>query len=111
LHQKDLPGCPDLAFARYHVAIFIHGCFWHGHECHLFKQPLTRTQYWIPKIAATQKRDQQGIKELQAMGFRTLIIWECALRGAKRHNLSHILQLCEQFITHSNLVSMEIKAD
>jgi DNA mismatch endonuclease (patch repair protein) len=82
LHSKDLPGKPDLVLAKYHAAIFIHGCFWHGHDCPLFRLPGTRSEFWQKKIDETRTRDFRAIETLTSSGWRSFIIWECALRGS-----------------------------
>jgi len=81
LHVKDLPGKPDIVLPRYNVAIFVHGCFWHGHNCSLFKWPATRKEFWRKKINRNQANDQRAIRRLSAAGWRVLTVWECALRG------------------------------
>lgn len=80
LHDKRLPGKPDLVLPRHNAVVFIHGCFWHGHKCHLFKWPKTRKRFWVKKILANRKRDRQVLKELTKNGWRTLVIWECSFR-------------------------------
>jgi len=84
LHSKKLPGRPDLSLPRYHSVIFVHGCFWHGHNCHLFRWPATRTGFWRKKIGRNRFVDRRAIRKLQADGWRVLAIWECALRGRKK---------------------------
>jgi DNA mismatch endonuclease, patch repair protein len=84
LHRKDLPGRPDLVFARYRTALFIHGCFWHGHGCHLSKMPETRKEFWAAKIAGNMLRDARAVAALREQGWRVAIIWECAIRGPGR---------------------------
>lgn len=81
LHAKELPGKPDLVFPKYRVAVFVHGCFWHGHNCHLFKLPATRTEFWKNKISANTKRDIRVRRQLVASGWRVAVVWECALKG------------------------------
>lgn len=83
IHTTHLPGKPDLVLPKYKAAIFVHGCFWHGHNCHYFKIPKTRTEFWLAKIEGNKKRDIQQIKSLNNNGWRVLIIWECAVRQAK----------------------------
>lgn len=78
---RTLPGSPDLVFARYRATILVHGCFWHGHDCHLFRLPGTRPEFWSAKISRNRERDVEVVKALSDQGFRTLVIWECALRG------------------------------
>lgn len=81
LHSRSLPGRPDLVLPRYHVAIFVHGCFWHGHNCLLFRWPRTREEFWRKKITGNQERDNRVIDQLHSLGWRVLTIWECAFRG------------------------------
>lgn len=83
LVRKDLPGKPDLVLTRWQVAIFVHGCFWHGHvECRYATVPRTRTEFWAAKIAANATRDARAIDALIALGWRVIVVWECALRDA-----------------------------
>jgi DNA mismatch endonuclease (patch repair protein) len=82
LHRRDLIGCPDLVFPQFKAVIFVHGCFWHGHECHLFKFPQTRTKFWLTKIHGNRERDSRVAQALRADGWRVLPVWECAVRGS-----------------------------
>lgn len=84
LHARNLPGKPDLVFPRYKAVIFVNGCFWHGHGCHLFKWPSTRKEFWREKITGTMERDKRKQAALLGEGWRTLVIWECALKGKSR---------------------------
>ena len=84
LHASNLPGKPDLVFPRYKAVIFVNGCFWHGHGCRLFKWPSTREKFWKEKITGTIERDKKKLAALQSEGWRTLVIWECALKGINR---------------------------
>lgn len=84
LHGAQLPGRPDLVFPSLNAVIFINGCFWHGHRCHLFKWPSTRRHWWRDKINGTRKRDRSATRQLLNKGWRVLSIWECALKGNKR---------------------------
>ena len=85
LHVKDLPGKPDIVLPKYHSVIFINGCFWHGHqECHLFRLPATRTEFWQEKIYRNQTNDSRAIDLLLANNWRVCIVWECSIRGAKK---------------------------
>jgi DNA mismatch endonuclease (patch repair protein) len=78
LHKKELPGKPDLAFPRYHVAVFVHGCFWHQHKgCIDGKIPKSRQDYWIPKFRRTADRDKAARKALRHAGWTPLVVWEC----------------------------------
>lgn len=81
LHRKDLPGQPDVTFLGRKKAIFIHGCFWHGHNCRRGKRmPVTNAAYWCSKIERNQQRDSERMADLKQMGWPTLIVWECELR-------------------------------
>lgn len=82
LHVSGLPGKPDLVFPKYHAVVFVHGCFWHGHECKLFRMPGTRTEFWKRKITGNRQRDRRESKALAKLGWRIAIVWECALRGS-----------------------------
>lgn len=81
LHRKDLPGKPDLAFVGRHKAIFVHGCFWHGHDCARgAREPKENHTYWVEKISRNRERDQSHLATLAARGWQTLVIWECELK-------------------------------
>jgi DNA mismatch endonuclease (patch repair protein) len=81
LGGAGLPGRPDITLPRYRTVVFVHGCFWHRHECHLFRLPKTRTEFWKAKIDANSERDARKESQLRAMGWRVETIWECQLRG------------------------------
>lgn len=81
LHVKNLPGTPDIVLPKYRTAIFVHGCFWHGHDCHLFTLPQTRREFWQAKIDANRQRDLRSEDLLIGAGWRVLSVWECALKG------------------------------
>jgi len=91
LHNKTLPGKPDLALKKYKAAIFINGCFWHGHDCSLFKWPQTRKEFWKDKIQGNRKRDLQVKQDLRERGWRVLTIWECATKGKEKIPLDDII--------------------
>ena len=85
LHRKDLPGVPDLVFPARGAIIFVHGCFWHQHDCPRGARiPRTRRDYWVPKLRKNQERDRQHQERLQRDGWRVLVIWECETRGTSR---------------------------
>lgn len=83
LHRRDLPGTPDLIFPRLRKAIFVHGCFWHRHDCALAgKVPAKRQEYWLPKLRRNVERDAEAQQKLATLGWKVLTIWECETRGA-----------------------------
>ena len=81
LHRRSLPGTPDLVLPGRRAVIFVHGCFWHQHDCHLFKWPKTRPEFWRKKITANAQNDVRHLDALREDGWRVLVIWECALKG------------------------------
>lgn len=83
-NSKNLPGKPDLVFKKYRAVVFIHGCFWHMHECHRFKWPKDRHEFWRQKLEANAARDKRQKSELIEAGWRIATVWECALFGKKR---------------------------
>lgn len=91
LHDKSLPGKPDLVLPKYDAVIFIHGCFWHQHNCHLFKWPSTRPEFWETKIHRNVEVDKRNYKELKKEGWYILTIWECALKGKTRRSLEEVI--------------------
>ena len=86
LHSRRLPGKPDLVFKSRKAVIFVHGCFWHGHPCHLFKWPATRAAWWRAKIEGNRARDALVREQMADMGWRQLRVWECALKGVNRRS-------------------------
>jgi DNA mismatch endonuclease, patch repair protein len=80
LHACELPGKVDIYFPSRRKAIFVHGCFWHGHRCRKGRLPSSRLNYWGPKIAANRLRDQRNIRALRRMGIETKVVWQCQIR-------------------------------
>lgn len=100
LHVKDLPGKPDLVFPKYKAVIFIHGCFWHHHDCHLFKWPSTRPEFWKKKIDRNVEVDRCNYAALKARKWRILTVWECAIKGkTKLHFESVIDEIVKWLLT------------
>ena len=94
LHAKNLPGKPDLVLAKYNAVIFVNGCFWHGHAgCRYAHLPKSKTEWWESKINRTKVVDAQAISALRATGLNTLVVWECALKKARREET--LLSLAE----------------
>ena len=98
LHCVNLPGRPDIALPRHRVAIFVHGCFWHGHDCSLFRMPMTRPEFWSAKIEGNRRRDLAAIVGLAEIGWRSLWVWECALRGKHRLPAAQLSERMAEFI-------------
>lgn len=90
LHDEKLPGKPDIVLRKYKAVIFVHGCFWHGHECPDFRWPKTRPAWWRKKIRGNASRDELSIKNLQLAGWRVAKVWECAL---PKHDQNCVTQL------------------
>lgn len=82
LGGAGLPGRPDIVLTKYRTVVFVHGCFWHRHDCHLFRLPKTRTEFWKAKIDANHERDERTIARLAESGWSSEVVWECQLRGA-----------------------------
>lgn len=98
LHYKGLPGKPDLVLPRFNAIILIHGCFWHGHNCHLFKWPSTRPEFWKTKIDSNRIRDQRNLAIYRDSGWRTLTIWECSLKGRTRLGTWQVAEIAARWI-------------
>jgi DNA mismatch endonuclease (patch repair protein) len=80
LHRKDLAGTPDIVLPRFGAAIFVHGCFWHGHGCKIGRLPRSKLDYWQPKIGANRERDERKAQTLRGQGWRVLAVWQCELK-------------------------------
>ena len=87
LHRKGLPGKPDIVLPKYRTAIFVHGCFWHSHDCKNFVMPTTRQNFWKNKLAATSARDAVVTQELRNQGWRVVTVWECGLSSNELETL------------------------
>lgn len=97
LHDKKLPGKPDLVLPKYNTVIFVNGCFWHGHEgCKYYVIPKTRTEWWLNKITRNKELDSKNINKLKADGWKVISIFECELQGGKiEETLNKIVKLLE----------------
>lgn len=110
LHQTSLPGKPDLVLPRYRAAIFVHGCFWHGHDCHLFRWPATREAFWREKIGRNIARDSQQMADLAGAGWRVAVVMECALKGRTRLYFPDIVETLGLWLKSDEKV-LEIQGD
>lgn len=91
LQRKDLPGVPDISFPGLKKVIFIHGCFWHGHDCRQgMKRPKSNESYWLPKLDRNKLRDSLNLAKLNELGWKVLVVWEC--QAKKDENLSNIIK-------------------
>lgn len=98
LHDSSMPGNPDLVFPKYRAVIFVHGCFWHGHDCHLFKWPKENRDFWRQKISGNKDRDRGVVEKMTAMGWRVLIIWECAVKGKERIPTKRVIAAASEWL-------------
>jgi DNA mismatch endonuclease (patch repair protein) len=85
LHDASLPGKPDIVLKSRKQAVFVHGCFWHGHDCRAGQnRPGSNTSYWFPKLDRNKARDRDAVRQLKRLGWRVLVLWECQLKNAAR---------------------------
>ena len=100
LHSSDLPGKPDIVFPRHKSVILVNGCFWHGHDCELFRWPATRKEFWHNKISRTREVDARNIAALTNQGWRVLTSWECALKGRQKLSIDNVIeQSCDWIVS------------
>ena len=94
LHRRDLAGAPDIVLPRHRKAVFVHGCFWHNHDCPRGKRPSTRTEFWNAKLDANIERDRANQKALEEKGWRVLTLWECEVKDPDyiQEKLRHFLE-------------------
>jgi DNA mismatch endonuclease (patch repair protein) len=110
LHDSRLPGKPDLVFRSRNAVIFVNGCFWHGHDCHLFKWPATRQDWWQKKIQGTRTRDASIHESLKNTGWRQARVWECALKGVHRLPVIDIIDRLADWLD-SDEPELDIRGD
>lgn len=108
LHVASLPGKPDLVFPKLRAVIFVHGCFWHRHECVLFKWPSTNVAFWRTKILRNRAVDRRVFGQLKRAGWRILTIWECAVKGANRADIDRVIEATARWLD-SRSPSSEIR--
>ena len=109
LHDKKLAGTPDMVFPKFKSVVFVNGCFWHGHDCELFRLPSTRRDFWAKKIDSTRNRDFRAREHLISSGWRVLAVWECSIRGSNRKPIQSIVdQVANWLMQKCNLRSAEI---
>lgn len=107
---KNLPGKPDIVLPRYRAAIFVHGCFWHAHDCVMFRLPSTRREFWAKKLRRNRERDEHVGKLLAEAGWRLLIVWECAIRGPEKLAFETVIDEIVRWLEQGR-VSLEIRGE
>jgi len=108
LHDGRLPGKPDIVFPRFKAVILVHGCFWHGHHCPLFKWPSSNVKFWRTKIERNREVDRTAREALEALDWRILTVWECALKGPGRIPDNNVIRKTGTWI-RSGCGNMEIR--
>ncbi len=98
LHPKSLPGKPDVVFPSRHAVLFVHGCFWHGHDCNLFKWPATNKAFWRQKITRNLSNDRATRRALLNAGWRVGVVWGCALKGKLKRDLGTVFADIERWL-------------
>ncbi len=98
LHYSNLPGRPDLVLKKYNAVIFVNGCFWHGHDCYIFKLPTSRIEFWEKKICKNKIRDNKKKSELKNLGWRIAVIWECSLVGKMRLDYTRLINTIAEWL-------------
>ncbi len=92
INVRDLPGKADIVLPRHRAVVFVHGCFWHRHECDLFRWPESRTEFWRDKLNANAAPDMKTAEALEKAGWRQAVTWECALKGSKKRDFQDTMQ-------------------
>lgn len=90
LHVKGLAGKPDIVFPKYKAVVFVHGCFWHMHDCEMFVMPKSKVEFWTEKLNKNKKRDQVNYSKLIKGGWTVIVVWECAIKGKRKIPLDEL---------------------
>ena len=98
LQYGKLPGRPDIVLPKYHAVVFVNGCFWHLHGCRLSTIPKTRTEFWKAKLEGNRERDRKNIENLQELGWRVAVIWECAIKGGNSEKVDRVVSRLAEWI-------------
>lgn len=93
LHRRDLPGTPDIVLPRLKTAVFVNGCFWHGHSCTRGKLPASNQEFWAEKVKKNHERDSEALMKLHLLGWKTIIIWECRIAHETANAVAALLAL------------------
>jgi len=110
LHNGALPGKPDIVLSKYSAVIFVNGCFWHRHDCHLFRWPKSREEFWVEKLNGNVARDVFNQNQLAEQGWRVARVWECALKGKHKLSLDTVLDECAEWF-EGKLKTLDIKGN
>jgi DNA mismatch endonuclease (patch repair protein) len=102
LQGRGIPGKPDLVFPKHAALINVNGCFWHGHNCHIFKMPSTRTDFWREKIHSNIARDKKNLAACRKLGWKTLVVWECAIKGKTRLPPDELENVMQNWLLYDN---------
>lgn len=102
IHVKSLPGSPDIVLKKFKAVIFVNGCFWHGHPCHLFKIPSSKIEFWKNKIYRNKDIDTKSIESLLKLGWKVCLIWECAIKGKTKLDFQTLIDSCVEWIYSGN---------
>ena len=105
LHDRGLPGTPDLVFPKYHAVVFVHGCYWHSHGCYRSTIPKTRRDFWTKKFKDNRTRDEKNIRQLIVQNWRVLTVWECALKGKTAFPLATVASTTKAWLESSKKTS------
>jgi DNA mismatch endonuclease, patch repair protein len=111
LHRRDLPGSPDLAFPARRKVVFVHGCFWHGHNCPMGRLPSSRVGFWHTKIETNKHRDRRATDALAAAGWQVIVVWECAIRGPGRLAKQGVLTRCAELLQNHGRTRAEVTGE
>jgi DNA mismatch endonuclease (patch repair protein) len=101
LGGAGLPGRPDIVLPKYRTVVFVHGCFWHGHSCPLYRLPKTRPEFWAQKIFTNRVRDARVASQLTELGWRLIVIWECSLRRVRDEAANKFMDSVALSIRHN----------
>ena len=111
VHVKTLPGKPDIVLPRYRAIVEINGCFWHGHDCALFRWPGTRVDWWRDKIERNRSNDYRNREALVALEWRLATVWECALKGRERISPETVADALATWLRSGSVTPLEIRGE
>lgn len=110
IHDKRLPGKPDIVLPKYKTVIFVNGCFWHGHDdnCPIYKPPKSNVEFWQTKIKKNKNRDIKNIKLLKELGWKVITIWECSLKGKSSENILNMISDISQKLKKTMRINLQL---